>query len=27
LLHVAESMFGVADTTVTERTLPYELAG
>jgi putative transposase len=27
LLHVAESMFGVADTTITERTLPYELAG
>jgi hypothetical protein len=27
LLHVAEATFGVADTTVTERTLPYELAG
>jgi putative transposase len=27
LLHVAESVFGVADTTVTERTLTYELAG
>ena len=27
LLHVAESMFGVADSTATARTLPYELAG
>jgi putative transposase len=27
LLHVAEETFGVADSTVTERALPYELAG
>ena len=27
LLHVVEETFGVADTTVTERALPYELAG
>jgi putative transposase len=27
LLHVAEATFGVADTTVTERVIPYELAG
>jgi len=27
LLHVAEETFGVADTTLTERALPYELAG
>jgi hypothetical protein len=27
LLHAAEAVFGVADTTVTDRTLPYELAG
>jgi hypothetical protein len=27
LLHVAEETFGVADTTVTERAMPYELVG
>ena len=27
LLHVAEETFGVADTTVTERAVPHELAG
>jgi putative transposase len=27
LLHAAEAVFGVADTTATDRTLPYELAG
>ncbi len=26
LLHVAEEVFGVADTTFTERTVPYDLA-
>jgi hypothetical protein len=26
LLHVAEEAFGMADTTFTERTVPYELA-
>jgi putative transposase len=27
LLHVAEETFGVADSTITERAIPYELAG